>query len=349
MRVMLDQNLNERAQHLLKVLIERYIRDGQPVGSRTLAENLGTSLSPATIRNVMAELEERGYIHSPHTSAGRIPTSQGYRFFVDSLLTVQSFDTASVQQYQQQLDPDMPTQALVASASSMLSNLTQLAGLVTLPRREHLFFRHVEFLPLSEHRVLVILVLNEREVQNRIIYTDRNYTASELQQAANYLVTTYAGKDLSLVRSELLNTLRAEREQMNQLTKSALEIAEKTFHEPTQEGDYVLAGQENLLELADVDGLGRLRQVFDAFTERHRILHLLDQCIKADGVQIYIGEESGYAALNACSLITSPYSVEGKVVGVLGVIGPIRMSYERAIQTVDLTAKLLSAALNSGK
>src|SRR5688572_19337082 len=197
MRVMLDQNLNERAQHLLKVLIERYIRDGQPVGSRTLAENLGTSLSPATIRNVMAELEERGYIHSPHTSAGRIPTSQGYRFFVDSLLTVQSFDTASVQQYQQQLDPDMPTQALVASASSMLSNLTQLAGLVTLPRREHLFFRHVEFLPLSEHRVLVILVLNEREVQNRIIYTDRNYTASELQQAANYLVTTYAGKDLS--------------------------------------------------------------------------------------------------------------------------------------------------------
>lgn len=343
---MTKKSVTERAQHLLKVLIERYIRDGQPVGSRTLAEDAGMNLSPATIRNIMGDLEERGYVRSPHTSAGRIPTTLGFRFFVDSLLTVKPLDENAIAQVQQQLNPDLDAHSLVASASSLLSKITKQAGLVTLPRREQLKFRHVEFLPLSENRVLVILVMNAQEVQNRIIYTDRIYNQQELQQVANYLNAHYAGKDLFSVRKKLLTAMQADRKQLNQLMNAAIDVADKTFSEVPDGGDYVIAGQTNLLELAGNTSIDKLRQLFEAFSEKNEILRLLDHCLHAEGIQIYIGKESGYELFDECSMVTVPYSVENEVVGVLGVIGPTRMPYDKVISAVDLTAKLLSAALN---
>jgi heat-inducible transcriptional repressor len=338
--------INERAQHLLKVLVERYIRDGQPVGSRTLATETQLGLSPATIRNVLSDLEEHGYLASPHTSAGRIPTVRGYRFFVDSLLTVKPLDNNAVQQCQQQLKPDQNVPTLVSSASNLLSELTRLTGLVMLPRREHISLRQIEFLPLSDNRVLVILVLNEREVQNRIIYTKRIYSQNELQQAANYLNATYAGQEIARVRKKLLAAMQNDRATMDQLMRTAIEVADQVLETTPNEQDYVLAGQNHLFDLVDNTGIQGLRQLFTAFTQKHDILHLLDQCLNTNGVQIFIGEESGYDVLDECSVVTAPYSVEGQAVGVLGVIGPTRMPYERVISIVDVTAKLLSAALN---
>jgi heat-inducible transcriptional repressor len=343
--------LNERAQRLLKILIERYIQDGQPVGSKTLAEDSTIGLSSATIRNIMADLEAGGYIQSPHTSAGRIPTSQGYRFFVDSLLIVRPFDESArvVQQVRQQLTADMSVQHLVSSASSMLSGITQLVGLVSIPRRPHLNLRHVEFLPLTDNRVLVILVFNASEVQNRIIKTERAYTQNELQQAANYLNSMYAGKDLSDVRQQLLQAMQADRQHLDSLMQAAIEMADKALDvsaNPVE--DYVMAGQNHLFDMADLAGMQRLRQLFEAFTEKQFVLHLLDQCLKTDGVQIYIGNESGYDVMNDCSMVTAPYTVADKVVGAVGVIGPTRMAYDRVIPMVDVTAKLLSAVLNQG-
>lgn len=343
----LDATINERAQLLLKVLVERYIRDGQPVGSRTLAEETSLGLSSATIRNVLADLEEHGYLTSPHTSAGRVPTVRGYRFFVDSLLTVKPLDSVTMQQFHQQLKPEQDTTSLVASVSNLLSDLTRLAGLVMLPRREYFILRHVEFLPLTDNRVLVILVLNEQEVQNRIIYTDRIYSASELQQAANYLTATYAGQDVTSIQSHLVSSLKQEREYLNNLMQTAIEMAGKILEPPAAEKDYIIAGQNNLLEMVeDINSVARLRQLFDAFAQKRDILHLLDQSLNADGLQIFIGGETGYSALGDCSVVMSPYSVEGETVGVLGVIGPTRMPYDRVISIVDVTAKLLTAALN---
>jgi heat-inducible transcriptional repressor len=339
--------INERAQHLLKVLVERYIRDGQPVGSRTLAEETALGLSSATIRNVLADLEDHGYLRSPHTSAGRVPTAKGYRLFVDSLLTMQPLDQTALVQFKQQLKLDQNVSELAATASNLLSDVTRMAGLVMLPKRERLLLRHVEFLPLSENRVLVILVFNEHEVQNRVIYTDRIYSPSELQQAANYLTAIYAGQNISQIRQQLLNAMQTDREDISHLMQTAIEVANKALTKPaSSDQDYVLAGQSHLLELADEGGVMRLRQIFEAFTQKRDILHLLDQCLSAEGLQIYIGEESGYAALDECSIVTAPYSLQGKTVGVLGVIGPTRMSYDRIIPIVDVTAKLLSAALN---
>lgn len=324
--------VNERAQQLLKVLIERYISNGRPVSSKELSMNY----SPATIRNIMADLEACGYICSPHTSAGRVPTALGYRYFVDSLLTVKPLDQQAVQQVQEQLN----AQSDVKTVSSLLSGITQLVGLVTLPRHERLQLRQVEFLPLSEKRILVILVLNGQEVQNRVIHTERVYTANELQQAANYLNTEYAGKDLMDVRRHLLKALQNDQQQMNRLMQAAIEIADKAFDEPE---DCVVAGQTRVFDFAGVD---KLRELFDAFTEKQAILHLLDQCIHTEGIQIYIGNEAGYDIFNDCTMITAPYTVGDKVVGALGVIGPTRMAYDRVIPMVDITAKLFSAALS---
>lgn len=338
--------INERAQHLLKILIERYIRDGQPVGSKTLAENCTQTVSPATIRNIMADLEERGYVHSPHTSAGRVPTALGYRFFVDTLLTVQPLEPSAIEHVQHELRAEHSLQGLVTSASSLLSGLSRLTGLVTLPKRESLTLKQVEFLPLAHTRVLVILVLNEKEIQNRIIHTDREYTQNELQQAANFLNAEFAGKDLYAIRHDLLSALRRDREQMDTLMRTAIEVADKAFEQQEQADDYVLAGQTHLFDLAAATGVDRLRLLFDAFNEKHRILHLLDQTLTADGVQIYIGGESGLDILTDCSVVTAPYSLGNKIVGTLGVLGPTRMAYDKVIPLVDITAKLLSAALN---
>ncbi|MEW6353634.1 MAG: heat-inducible transcriptional repressor HrcA [Pseudomonadota bacterium] len=339
------QVISERAQHLLKALVGRYIRDGQPVSSRTLARDAGLDLSPATVRNVMADLEDLGLVTSPHTSAGRVPTLRGYRFFVDSLLTVDSLDSSEVQRLKQQLDPDQNTHGLLETASTLLSEVTQLASVVMMPRREYVTLRQVEFLPLSDNRVLVILVINEREVQNRIIHTERAYSPAELQQATNYLNAAFAGLDLHRVRERLLREMNETRENMNRMMLAAVEMAEKVFMSAPQNDDYLMAGQGKLLSVAEQSDIDTLCQLFEAFNHKRDILHLLDQCLRAQGVQIFIGQESGYEVLKDFSVITSPYAVDGRVVGVLGVIGPTRMLYQRVIPIVDVTAKLLGAAL----
>ncbi|MDO9372301.1 MAG: heat-inducible transcriptional repressor HrcA [Gammaproteobacteria bacterium] len=338
--------ISERARFLLKTLVGRYILDGQPVSSRALARDAGLDLSPATIRNVMADLEELGLITAPHTSAGRIPTAQGYRLFVDSLLSIQPIGSSEVLRIKSQFDPDKGTHGLLETASSLLSEVTRMASVVMLPRREHAAFRHVEFLSLSDNRVLVILVLNEREVQNRIIHTERQYSPSELKQAANYLNTVFAGQDLPAVRARLLQEMNETREGMNNMMRLAVEAAEQAFGAAPEAGDYLLTGQIHLLQRTDSTDIGKLRQLFDAFTQKRDLLYLLDQCLGARGVQIFIGAESGYNVLQDYSLVTSPYEADGEVIGVLGVIGPTRMGYDRVIPMVDITAKLLGAALN---
>ncbi|NNG11700.1 MAG: heat-inducible transcriptional repressor HrcA [Halobacteria archaeon] len=338
-------DISERAQHMLRVLIDRFIREGQPVGSRTLAREAGLELSPATIRNVMSDLEELGFIRAPHTSAGRVPTVQGYRFFVDTLLKVQPLDVSSVERMRLEFEFERSPKDLIESASELLSGITHLAGVVTLPKHEHALFRRVEFLPLSEKRVLAILVTSEGEVQNRMITTDRQCSASELQQASNYLNELFAGKDLAAVRSTLLDEMQEARSTMNRIMVTAIQMADQVLEEEQSE-DYIMAGQTNLMEFRELCDIETLRNLFDAFNQKREILHLLDQCVHGDGIQIFIGDESGYQTLDECSMVTAPYQVGGEVVGVLGVIGPTRMAYERVIPIVDATARLLGAALN---
>jgi len=338
--------LNERALYLFKTLVERYIRNGQPVGSRTLSRDSGLDLSAATVRNVMADLEELGLLHSPHTSAGRVPTVRGYRLFVDSLLTVERLDVLAASRLRDGLGSDANVESLIESASELLSEVSSLASVVTLPRHEQITLRHVEFLPLSGTRVLVILVVNDSEVQNRIIHTARKYRRQELDEAANYLNRLCVGRNLMELREFVLDELRATRKSMNTMMSAAVEMADKAFVAEPEGDDVLVSGQTNLMgygELADMD---KLRQLFDAFREKRDLLHLLDQSLRARGVQIFIGSESGYDVLDSCSVVTAPYgTAEDGVVGVLGVIGPTRMAYERVIPLVDMTARLLGAAL----
>jgi len=339
--------LNERSQQLLKALVERYIHDGQPVGSRVLSKDSDLKLSPATIRNVMADLEDLGLIHSPHTSAGRIPTANGYRLFVDTLLTVKPLHEQELERLYKGLDK-RGNDDLLSMASKLLSDTTKMAGVVTLPRKELVCLRHIEFLPLSNTRVLVIFVTNEHEVHNRIIHTAKNFSATELQQAANYLTSIYSGKSLASVRAAVLKEMQEDQQRMNQSMLDAVSMAQLAFNkDDKKEEDYVLSGETNLMGFSELADMGRLKSLFDAFSQKRGIIHLLDKCLAADGVQIYIGEESGYQAFDHCSLVTSSYTVNDEVVGVLGVIGPTRMAYERIIPFVDVTAKLLGAALNT--
>jgi heat-inducible transcriptional repressor len=341
---------NERARLLLSTLIQRYVDDGRPVGSTTLAREAGLELSPATIRNIMADLENLGLVVSPHTSAGRIPTVKGYRLFVDTLLTANSSLTSAtnleVDALMQQLRSGEGGQELVSSVSDMLSGMTNMAGLVTLPKHEVHAWRHIEFLPLSDKKVLSIMVLNDREVQNRVLDTARPYSPAELQQAANYLNQAFAGKSLGEVRRTLLREMREAKERMDKMMLDALEIAGRVCEGDPDE-DFVMAGQTKLMNFAELSNVEKLRELFDAFGEKRDILHLLDQCQQAQGVQIFIGEESGYKPLDECSMVASPYRVEGEVVGVLGVIGPTRMAYDRVIPIVDITARLLGSVLNT--
>ena len=342
--------LSDRAQQLLKLLVEHYIRDGQPIGSRTLSRDLGVRLSAATIRNVMSDLEELGFVTSPHTSAGRIPTDKGYRFFVNTLLKFEPLEDTRVSEIRQLLgrhadDPKM----LVAAASKMLSSVTRLAGVVTIPRQSHAALTQIEFVPLSGNRALAILIVNGREVQNRILQLERNYSAEELRRASNYLNQEFGGKELSAVREHLLTQLKETRETLNQLMLDAVLLAQQVVA-PTEGSDrreYVIAGETNLMEFAELSNVDKLRRLFEAFTQQRDILHLLDQSLRAEGVQIFIGQESGYTILDDCSVVTAPYTLDKEVVGVLGVIGPTRMAYERVIPIVDIAAKLLGAALNS--
>lgn len=344
----INVELSDRAQQLLRVLIERFIRDGEPVGSRTLARSPEMDLSPATIRNVMADLEDIGFVVSPHTSAGRVPTVQGYRFFVDTLLTVEPLDGIQIKELRDRLglDSELEKTELVESASNLVSRLTRLAGVVTLPRRDQAALRRVDFLPLSQDRVLVILVFNDTEVQNRVIHTGRNYSASELERAANYLNLHFGGKSLTSIRQLLLKEMKEARKNMNDMMAATLEVAEKVFTKSGQDEDFVLAGETNLMEVRELSDIERLRELFEAFSKKQEILHLLDQCISARDVQIFIGEESGYHVLDECSVVTAPYSVNGQILGAVGVIGPTRMAYDRVIPIVDATARLLGTALN---
>ncbi len=339
--------LSERAQYLFKCLIERYISDGVPVGSRTLARDARLELSPATIRNVMADLEDSGLIRSPHTSAGRIPTVKGYRMFVDSMVTFKNPGPKEILRLTDEVQSEADVRILMERTSSLLSEVTQLAGLVMMPKTDSQALRQVEFLPLNDNRVLAILVLNDHEVQNRVIQTARPYTPSELTQAANYLNRAFSGKNINAVKKDLLRDMSATRKEMNTMMQAVVEMTQKVFVENDTTKDFVLAGQTNLMDVNELSDMEKLRSLFEAFTQKRDILHLLDQALSATGVQIFIGEESGYEALDECSVVTSPYGDDGDTLGVLAVIGPTRMEYERVIPIVDITAKMLSSALNS--
>jgi heat-inducible transcriptional repressor len=339
----MNSMLDKRAQVLLKTLIERYIAEGQPIGSRTLSKYSGLDLSPATIRNVMSDLEDMGFISSPHTSAGRVPTPAGYRFFVDTLLVVRQLESERMRELEEQLHPDNP-QRVIHSASQLLSQLTQFAGVVMTPRRRAVSFRHIEFLRLSEKRVLLIVVTPEGDVQNRILFTDREYSASELVEAANFINQNYSGQSFEDVRSRIQSELRDLRQDMIRLMSTALEAGNALAEGSEQ---YVISGERNLFAVRGLShDVGRLKQLVELLERKTSMLQILELSLRGQGVQIFIGGESGVSAPDDVSVVTSPYKVDGEVVGTVGVIGPTRMAYDRVVPIVDITAKLLSSALS---
>ncbi len=330
--------LDDRAKLLLKALVERYIEDGQPVGSRTLSRASGLDLSPATIRNVMADLEELGLIASPHTSAGRIPTAKGYRLFVDTMLTADRGQILTPQ-----LAPDQP-QRVIANAAQLLSNLSQFVGVVMAPRRTSVF-RHIEFLRLSERRFLLIIVSPEGDVQNRVILSETDFTQSQLVEVANFLNTHYAGMAMEQVRERLASEVDQLRGEIATLMQAAVQVSSEAFEQAQEE--VVISGERNLLSVSDFSqNMGNLRRAFDLFEQKTQILRLLDVSQQAEGVRIYIGGESQVVPFEELSVVSAPYEVDGQVVGTLGVIGPTRMPYERMIQIVDITSRLVSNALS---
>jgi heat-inducible transcriptional repressor len=335
--------LTDRACILLKTLVERYIADGEPVGSRTLSKHAGLDLSPASIRNIMSDLEEMGFVASPHTSSGRVPTPRGYRFFVDTLLTVRPLAQVEVSQLETHLSAADP-QRLMTAASTLLSDLSQFAGLVMTPRRNPAF-RQIEFLSLSDKRILLIIVTMEGEVENRVLLTDLPYTASALTEAANYFNQHFAGHRFDQVRSKLRDEIGRVRDDITRLMNAAVDAGSQALDTPQE--NMVVSGSRKLLNVEELSSnMGNLRRLFDAFEQKTGLLQLLDQSRSAAGVQIFIGGESELLPLDECSLVTAPYSVDGQVVGTLGVVGPTRMAYERVVPIVDITAKLLSSALS---
>ncbi len=333
--------LDDRAKLLLKALVERYIADGQPVGSRTLSKESGLDLSPATIRNVMSDLEELGLIVSPHTSAGRIPTARGYRLFVDTMLTVKQGQYSL-----HSLAPDQP-QKVLSNAANLLSSLSQFVGVVVAPRRSSVF-RHIEFLRLSERRMLVIIVSPEGDVQNRVIFTAVDYSSSQLVEAANYLNSNYVGLAIDEVRGRLKNEVESLRSEIASLMQSAVAVSSDAITD-TQD-DVVISGERNLLSVTDFShDMGHLRRAFELFEQKAQLMRLLEVTGQAEGVRIFIGGESQVVPFEELSIVSSPYEVDGRVVGTLGVIGPTRMAYDRMIQIVDITSKLVSNALSHHK
>lgn len=342
-------HLNDRAEVVLRRLIELYVDDGQPVGSTTLARYAELNLSPASIRNVMADLEKLGLIHSPHTSAGRIPTEEGYRHFVDSLIQVQPLSGKSVEVIRDQLTIDSDPQTLMARASDLLSELTQFAGVILVPGQNTALLKQVEFLTLGPERVLAILVTDDGRVQNRIIPTERPYSESELTEAANFFNQTYRGKNLSNVRHHLLGAMKRDSNEMHQMTQTALTMAGNLFDTEDEQAneEVILSGETNLLNVPDLCQIETLQDLFSAFKTKQDLLDLLDRSMRVNGISIFIGHESGYEALNDCSVVTAPYQQGSQTVGTLGVIGPTRMNYDRIIPVVDITARLLSGALTA--
>lgn len=337
-------DVDDRAQQLFKALVERYLADGAPVASRTLAGSAEVSVSSATVRNVMADLEARGLVASPHTSAGKVPTHRGLRFFVDTLISVRPLGRRGIGKIRGRLDPDMQPKELAATAANLLAQVTRMAGVVTMPRAAQPSLRQVEFLPLSGERVLVILVVNDREVQNRVIHTERAYDEAELIQAANFINREFGGAPLATIREGVLQSMRDDKARLDAALEAVVDVAGKAFppsHD--QDAGYVVSGEANLVE--SLSSIEAVRELFDAFARKGAILHLLDQCSESEGIQLFIGEESGYRPLDEYSLITARYEANGQVAGVLGVIGPTRMAYEKVIPAVDVTARLLGMAM----
>lgn len=341
--------LDPRARHLLRTLIARYIHSGEPVGSQTLARYAGLEVSPATIRNILADLEDVGLLSAPHTSAGRIPTAQGYRLFVDSLLQVKPLPEAELARLRGELPAGSGTQALLGSASELLSAMTHFVGVVSVPKREQFAFRRVDFVPIDgsrdPQRVLAILVFADNEVQNRIIHTRRTYEVGELERIANYLNHHFAGRSLADIRAALLQELKSARSEMETLLAQSVELAEQVL--VPGHDDMVLAGQTRLMGLQELSDVERLRELFEAFARKREILQLLERTVQAPGVRIFIGEETGLAPLESVSLVTAPYSAGGQVLGVLGVIGPTRMAYGRVIPIVQAAADALGDAFGA--
>ena len=331
----------------MKVLVESYINDGLPVGSKALVESSGLKVSSATVRNVMSDLEKMGLIHAPHTSAGRIPTVQGYRLFVDSLLSVKQPDKSLLRQVASHIKDSDEQSKILENASDTLSGMTQMAGLVVLPKKALVALIQVEFIPLSNKRILAVLVQSDNEVQNRILQVERDFSPAQLQQMSNYLNTFLAGKSIKTVCQTLLQEMDNTRQKMNDMMRSAIQMASHAFAEHHEDqDDFMISGETNLMQYNDISSMDRMRQLFEAFHEKQHILSLLSQVSDAEGVQLFIGQESGYGPLDDCSVVAAPYKIEGQSMGVLGVIGPTRMAYDKVIPIVDLTAKLLSSALN---
>jgi heat-inducible transcriptional repressor len=334
--------LSDRAQTLLKFLVERYIADGQPVGSRALSKFSGMELSPASIRNVMADLEEMGYIASPHTSAGRIPTPKGYRLFVDTLLTIQPLELLERQQLEHNIRPDDPRH-VVAAASQLLSDLTHFAGIVVTPRRRGIGLKHVEFMQLSEKRVLLIIVASDGDVQNRILVTEKIYSPSQLTETANYINKHYAGYEFDQLREKV----KTELSQLHRDISTLMAAVVEARGQGSDPSGVVLSGERNLVDVNDLSlSMASIRKLFNVFDHKTQLMELLDVGQSAEGVKIFIGGESTLVPLDEFSVVTAPYEVDGQIVGTVGVIGPTRMAYERVIPIVDVTAKLLSSALS---
>lgn len=339
-----DGELDPRARQLLRTLIARHIRDGEPVGSQTLARHAGLDVSAATIRNILADLEDQGLLSAPHTSAGRIPTAQGYRVFVDSLLQIKPLPEADVAHLRSELAPGGGTQSLLGSASELVSAMTHFVGVVSVPRREQFAFRHIDFVPLDGQRVMAIVVFADNEVQNRIVQARRVHTPAELERVANYLNAHFAGRPLGEIRATLVHDIQDTRSALENLLSHSVELAEQAL--ATDSDDMLVAGQTRLIGVQDLSDLDRLRDLFEAFARKREILQLLERTVQAPGVRIFIGEETGLAPLEGVSLVTAPYVAGGRVLGVLGVIGPTRMAYDRVIPVVRAAADVLGVALN---
>ena len=339
--------LNQRAQYLLKTLINCYVNEGVPVGSKTLAESAGLDISTATIRNVMANLDSMGLVSAPHTSAGRVPTNMGFRMYVDSMLEFNPLEAAIKERIKQELNSDQDKDSLINVANNLLTDLTQMAGIITLPKSGQLNLRRIEFLPLPDKKILAILVVNERDVQNRIVHVDKDYSQNDLLKISNYLNQHFMGEDIFSIRNKLMQELQTARTEVDEMMAAAVTLADQVLTPDNESESFRLHGQSNLIRFDEANNANQLQQLFHAFQSKRDMLGLLDRCIQADDMQVFIGSEAGIEGVDDFTVISAPYGSKNNTLGVLGVIGPTRMEYSKVISTVNITARLLSLALGS--
>ncbi len=334
-------DLDSRAQTLLKTLINYHIHDGNPVSSKTISDHSDLDISSATIRNIMKDLEDAGFVSSPHTSAGRVPTNKGYRLFVDSLVTVKSLEDFEITSLKNQLIQS-DNKHLISSAANTLSELTKFAGVVMIPKAKKISYKHIEFLSLSAQRVLVIVVTDDGNVQNRILHTNQNYDKEKLVEASNYFNQEFKGFSIEEAKLKIVDELKNMKTDISDLMSSAIATSSNDLNKE----NLVMSGQSKLLETSELtQNVGSIKKILEVFEKKSALLKLLESSHDAEGIQIFIGEESGYSALDECSVITAPYQTDGEILGTLGVIGPTRMAYERVIPIVDITAKLLGKSI----